>query len=198
MSILTPLPPSQPDPASPFGIEQNINIRTIDDYLGRNDAVYRDVRMMFDTADFTAMGGSSDIMKTIEGFKIASYPLIGTLPPIPIRGAYRGESLFEVSWGAGMGITEVIPRYQRSMQFLEEVFPRDKAIFLMCNAGGYASFAKALLVFLGWDPSRLYNIGGIGGYTGAKSVDLITTDEDGNRVYHLWRAERIIIDFEKM
>ena len=31
-----------------FGIDKNINEKTIDDYLGRDDSVYRDMRMLKD------------------------------------------------------------------------------------------------------------------------------------------------------
>ena len=38
-----------------FGIDQNINEETIDQYLGRSDSVYRDMRMLEDPGDYEAI-----------------------------------------------------------------------------------------------------------------------------------------------
>ena len=35
------------------------------------------------------------------------------------------------------------------MDILEYLFPKDKFIFIMCGAGGYANFTKQMLVSLG-------------------------------------------------
>jgi hypothetical protein len=35
-----------------YGIDKNINERTIDNYLHRSDVVYRDVRMLEDSASW--------------------------------------------------------------------------------------------------------------------------------------------------
>ena len=42
-----------------LGIDKNINEATIDKYLGRSDAVYRDVRMLKDPGDYEAIGGDA-------------------------------------------------------------------------------------------------------------------------------------------
>ena len=42
----------------------------------------------------------------------------------------------------------------------------------MCGAGGYAGQAKTLLVHLGWNADKLYNIGGFWNYTGDRAVQL--------------------------
>ena len=39
-----------------LGIDKNINESTIDKYLGRADAVYRDVRMLKDPGNYEAIG----------------------------------------------------------------------------------------------------------------------------------------------
>ena len=53
-----------------FSIDKNINMNTIDNYLNLPDVVYRDVRMLFDPANFADIGGDADLSSTIEGFKI--------------------------------------------------------------------------------------------------------------------------------
>lgn len=42
-----------------MGIDKNINETNIDQYLGRDDAVYRDMRMLVDDANYEAIGGDS-------------------------------------------------------------------------------------------------------------------------------------------
>ena len=60
------LPAPEVDTESQFGVDANINISNIDDWLGRDDAVYRDMRMLFDPADYAAIGGEADLTRTIN------------------------------------------------------------------------------------------------------------------------------------
>ena len=145
------LPPPQEDAGSQFGVDININMDTIDDYLGREDVAYRDVRMLFDHADYGAIGGEADLSRTIQGFRVVPYPYLATLAALPVSGAYQGDTLFTVEWNDDGTIASVRENYQESMLVLEDLFPRDKAIFLMCGGGGYAGMMKALLLELGWE-----------------------------------------------
>ena len=158
------LPAPEPDETNMFGVDKNININTLDEYLGRDDVVYRDVRMLFDPADYAAIGGNSDLASTVEGFRIVPYP------------------------------------YLESMLVLEDCFPKDKPIFLMCGGGGYAGMTKSLLIFLGWDPELLYNVGGNWEYQGNHGVELIEYSEDasGNDYFCTWRADYALIDFSRL
>ena len=167
------LPAPQTDEGSQFGVDKNINMETIDSYLGREDVAYRDVRMLFDPADYAAIGGEADLTRTIEGFKIVPYPYLATLAQLPVEGAYDGNCLFTVVWTAEGEVVSAESNYRESMMILEELFPKDKAIFLMCGGGGYAQMTKELLVFLGWDESKLYNIGANWTYTGDHAPELI-------------------------
>ena len=53
---------------SQFGIDKNINESTIDRYLGRDDAVYRDLRMLKDPGNYEAIGGDSYLSGFIDCF----------------------------------------------------------------------------------------------------------------------------------
>lgn len=194
------LPRADPDPESDYGIDRAINIAAIDEWLGRDDVAYRDVRMLFDPADFASIGGDSDLTATVEGFKVVPFPLLATLPPLPVAGAYDGPAAWVVEWADDGGIASVGPAYWESMQLLEDLFPKDKAIFLMCGAGAYAAFAKQLLIHLGWDDGKIYNIGGFWSYAGARKVDLIVSskDTDDGRLCLSWRADVAPIDFARM
>ena len=91
--------------------------------------------MLFDPADYAAIGGEADLTRTIEGFKIVPFPYIAALPVLPVSGAYNGDCLFTVTWNESGAIASAEANYMESMRFLEELFPKDKAIFLMCCGG---------------------------------------------------------------
>ena len=194
------LPAAAPDSNSQFGVDKNINIDTIDNWLDRDDVAYRDVRMLFDPADYAAIGGDADLSRTIEGFKIVPYPFIATLPQLPVSGAYEGCCLFTAEWADDGTLVSAKANYEESITVLEELFPKDKAIFLMCGGGGYSGMMKSLLIYLGWDAAKLYNIGGNWEYKGNRSLELIVYPEDakGNKVYATWRADYAYIDFSHL
>ena len=195
-----PLPAPEEDADSQFGVDKNINMSTIDGYLGRDDVVYRDMRMLFDPADFGAIGGEADLSRTIEGFKIVPYPYLGTLSSLPVANAYEGETLFDVTWNADGSIAGAGENYAESMMILEELFPKDKPIFLMCGGGGYAGMTKRLLIFLGWDENLLYNVGGNWEYKGENGLELIVYPEDAQdeNICATWRADYAYIDFSRL
>ena len=194
------LPPPETDASSEFGVDVNINMETIDQYLDREDVAYRDVRMLFDPADYAAIGGEADLSRTIRGFRVVPYPYIATLSALPVEGAYAGDTLFTVEWNSDGTIASVRENYQESMLVLEDLFPRDKAIFLMCGGGGYAGMMKTLLLELGWDEGLLYNIGGNWTYTGENGLELIVYPEDAEEenIYATWRADYAYIDFSRL
>lgn len=195
-----PLPLPEIDEGAAFGVDKNINQNTIDEWLGRDDVAYRDVRMLFDPARFDEIGGEADLDKTIEGFKVVPYPYLATLQSMPVSQAYDGDKLFDVVWTDDGHVKTAEPVYQESMMILEELFPKDKAIFLMCGGGGYANMTRELLVSLGWDETKVYNIGANWEYKGAHAVELIVYPEekDDNKIYASWRADYAYIEFSRL
>lgn len=195
-----PLPAPQTDENSQFGVDKNINMDTIDQYLSREDVAYRDVRMLFDPANYAAIGGEADLTRTITGFKIVPYPYLATLSQLPVEGAYSGSCLFNVVWTEDGKVESAQANYIESVQIMEELFPKDKAIFLMCGGGGYAQMTKELLIYLGWDEALLYNIGANWTYTGKNALELIIypEDADGQKTYATWRADYAYIVFDKL
>ena len=194
---LIPLPDAFPDPADSFGIDRSINMTTIDRYLGRSDVAYRDVRMLEDPADFAAIGGNPVLDRTLEGFRIVPFPSLGCMPLLAVAGAYGGPSLFDVEWGSdNRTVISARPLYQEALAILDELFPKHKAVFLMCGGGGYASLTRALLIHLGWDERRVYNIGGNWDYCGARGLSLVSYDSDGQPSFRRWRADYALIEFD--
>lgn len=189
------LPAADPDPESQFFVDSNVNVDTIDGYLDLEGVVYRDMRLFDDPARYEAIGGNSKLAMMIRGFKVVPYPWIGTLDELPVEGKYDGPRLFDVEWGENLAVRSAKANYTQSMQVLEELFPKDKAIILMCGGGGYAGMMRQLLIHLGWDAEKLYNIGGEWAYGGDNLVQLISYADPDRPEYYLWRADIADIDF---
>jgi len=194
------LPPPDVDSNSIFGVDKNINMNTIDNYLGRDDVAYIDVRMLFDPADFAAIGGEADLTRTIQGFKIVPYPFIATLTQLPVSGAYNGPCLYTLTWDENGNIASATPNFNETEMILNELFPKNKAIFFMCGGGGYSGMMKSLLIHLGWDENLLYNTGANWSYTGKNTLELAVYPEDagGDKIYATWRADYATIDFSRL
>ncbi len=197
---LEPLPPAETDAESGIGIDKNINMSNIDNYLDREDVAYRDVRLFFDPAAYEEIGGNADISQVIDGFLVIPYPYISTIGPLPVSGAYEGLSLFNVEWTEDSQVASITPNYLESEMILEEMFPKDKNIFLMCGGGGYSMWMKNILIHSGWDADKVYNVGGEWTYEGNRSQEIIIYPEfaDGDKIYATWRAEYAYIPFEKL
>lgn len=170
-----------------MGIDKNINEATIDQYLGRDDAVYRDMRMLVDEANYENIGGDSYLSGYVEGFEAVPYPLIVNVEGLPeaVGQSYTGPTLFTHNDDG------YVANYEESMGVLEYFFPKDKKIFLMCGGGGYAGMMKAMLVALGWDESQIYNVGGYWYYDGEHNVKVKDGDE-----FQFWKVPYHEIKFE--
>jgi len=191
---LEPLPPPEPD-GGPFGVDVNINMTTIDDFLNRPDVAYVDMRMLYDPARFEAIGGDPNLSRTLPGYRIVPYPFLATLSAMPVENAYEGLTLYDVVWGENE-ITSISANYAESELILNELFPKDKVIFIMCGGAGYSALTRALLVHLGWDENKIYSTGGNWYYEGNESVDL--TVNGNNQKIATWRANYAFIDFDKL
>jgi rhodanese-related sulfurtransferase len=83
------------------------------------------------------------------------------------------------------------------MSIIEEIFPKDKVIFLMCGGGGYAGMTKNFLVSLGWDENKIYNTGGYWFYKGEHSIN-VKKEIDGKVTYDFESVPYHNIDFESL
>ena len=176
-----------------LGIDKNINEETIDQYLNRDDAVYRDMRMLIDEADYEAIGGDSYLSGFVKGFEVVPYPYLCNVEGLPeaVGTPYEGETLFTHDED---GYRE---NYEESMTILESLFPKDKYIFLMCGGGGYAGMTKNLLVALGWDENKIYNVGGYWYYHGNNNVE-VKYEKDGETYYNFALVNYHDIDFDTL
>lgn len=177
-----------------LGIDKNINEETIDKYLGRSDSVYRDVRMLKDPGNYEAIGGDSYLSGFVKGFEVIPLPYLIPVSGLPkeVGDTYKGKTLFSVDEKG-----KYTANYEESMEILEYYFPKDKNIFLMCGGGGYAGMTKKLLVSLGWDADKIYDVGGYWFYNGKNKVQVKTKVKD-KTVYEFWKVNYHDIDFDNL
>ena len=192
----SPLPSPVPESGlrgEQFGIDANINEATIDQYLGRSDTVYRDMRMLKDEAEYEAIGGDAWLSGIVEGFEVVPYPYLVNVEGLPpeVGNSYSGNTLFTHDES---GYTA---NYMESMDILEYLFPKDKNIILMCGGGGYAGMTKNMLGELGWDTARIYNAGGYWFYEGSHSIP-IKREENGETFYDFHKLNYHYIDFTSL
>lgn len=178
-----------------LGIDKNINEATIDAYLGRSDAVYRDVRMLEDPGNYEAIGGDSKLSGFVRGFEIVPFPYIVNVAGLPeaVGSTYTGPTLFRRHSDGSL-----TANYEESLNILEGLFPKDKVIFLMCGGGGYSGMLKQLLVDLGWDEEKIYDVGGYWFYEGKNNVEVKRVLPDGSVVYDFYKVPVHEIDFERL
>lgn len=174
-----------------LGIDKNINESNIDEYLGRSDSVYRDMRMLKDPGNYEAIGGDSALSGFVNGFEVVPLPYIVNVTGLPeaVGDTYTGPTLFTNNNG------EYIANYVESFDVLGALFPKDKIIFLMCGGGGYAGMMKNLLVSLGYDGSKIYNVGGFWNYDGENLVSTKHENGRGETVYDFYKVPYHDIDF---
>ena len=177
-----------------LGIDKNINEETIDNYLNRSDAVYRDMRMLKDPGNYEAIGGDSYLSGFVKGFEVVPYPYLTAVKGLPeeVGDSYTGKTLFTQLENGNYKAN-----YKESLEFLEYYFPKDKVIFLMCGGGGYAGMTKSLLVSLGWDGSKIYNVGGYWFYNGENNVS-IKNKVGEETTYDFWKVVYHDIDFASL
>ena len=173
-----------------LGIDKNINEETIDNYLGREDSVYRDMRMLKDPGNYEAIGGDSYLSGIVKGFEVVPYPYLTEVKGLPkeVGDSYKGKTLFTLEEDGTYKAN-----YKESLDILEHLFPKDKNIFLMCGGGGYAGMTKQLLVSLGWDENKIYNVGGYWYYNGKNNIQIKNNDK-----YDFWKVTYHDIDFKNL
>ena len=189
-----PMPEVSEGQRGELGIDKNINEKNIDQYLGRTDSVYRDMRMLEDPANYEAINGDRYLSGLVEGFEVVPFPYLTNVTGLPeeVGNTYSGKVLFTQDDKG-----EYKANYEESMQLLEDLFPKDKKIFLMCGGGGYAGMTKSMLVKLGWDTTKIYVVGGYWYYDGEHNVQ-IKQGEGDKATYSFWKVPYHDINFDKL
>lgn len=177
-----------------LGIDKNINEKTIDKYLNRDDSVYFDMRMLVDEASYENIGGDSYLSGFVKGFEVIPFPLIVNVTGLPeeVGDSYQGKTLFTLNEDG-----KYIANYKESLEFLEYYFAKDKYIFLMCGGGGYSGMMKKMLISLGWDENKIYVTGGYWFYEGNNKVTVKNTSSKEVN-YDFWKVTYHDIDFKNL
>ena len=133
----------------------SINSTNLHEYLNREDVIYIDLR---DYSDYAK--------KHLRNFECVPYFAF----------------LFDAAAGTegkpqlfGGDVAAPVATYEESVELMEVLFPKDATIFFMCQSGGRVKQCITLLESLGWDTSKIYNVGGMGQYTSDALVE-VTTD----------------------
>lgn len=189
-----PLPEVTGGERGMLGIDKNVNEETLDNYLGYEGIVYRDMRMLKDPGNYEAIGGDSYLSGFVKGFEVVPYPLLTEVKGLPeaVGDSYKGKTLFSVDKNGNY-----VANYKESMEYLEYYFPKDKVIFLICGGGGYAGMTKSLLASLGWDENKIYDVGGYWFYNGKNNVEVKQT-KNGKVTYDFWKVTYHDIDFDSL
>ena len=137
----------------------SITSENLDQYLGRNDVVYIDLRDYNDYA--------KKHFKNFEAFPF--FALVWN------ENANTDETLVQLYGGP---IEETTAVYTASESIINSMFPKDKTIFLMCQSGGRVAMMMQILEDNGYDMSKIYNIGGLAQYTDSMYTDYITNTEE--------------------
>ena len=202
-SCSKPLPNANPDPENRFGVDRNINIKNIDEWLGRNDVAYIDLRMLVDPGDFKKIGGDPVLSGTIKNFEVVPYPYIANLTGLPPQVAetqYCGPTLFTLTWDEQGKIKSIKANYRESEMIIDDIFPRNKGIFLLCGGGGYSGFMRSFLVKMGYDPNKIFVLGGFWTYRGSNTLH-IKVASGGANVYEYNAFHRLkyhMINFDEL
>ena len=188
-----PVPELSEGQRGELGIDKNVNESTIDEYLNRSDAVYRDLRMLKDPGNYEAIGGDSYLSGFVDGFEVVPFPYIVNVTGLPeaVGGTYAGPTLFRQHSDGSY-----TANYAESMDIIEGLFPKDKVIFLMCGGGGYSGMMKNMLVKLGWDENKIYDVGGYWFYEGHNAVQVKRVLDNGEVVYDFYKVPYHEIEFE--
>lgn len=178
------IPPAQPDANNALGMDMNINVNTIDEWLDIEDVAYRDLRVLTDTEP----GG------IVRGFEVVPYTFLAG------EAGQEGQRLFDITLDQTGAIASVKANYIESNAIINDLFPQGAPIFLMCGDGEYAAAARALLIELGYDEALLYNLGGYDEYVqgeGENQIE-IRAEAEGVEYNAFHRMNYRYIDFSQL
>ena len=129
----------------------------------------------------------------VEGFEAIPFPLVVNVTGLPeeVGETYTGKTLYTLTEDG-----KYQANYEESKEILEYYFPKNKNIFLMCGGGGYAGMMKTMLIELGWDEDKIYNVGGYWYYEGDHNISVKKENKDGSISYDFWKVTYHDIDFD--
>ena len=142
-----------------------VNTLNLDEYMFREDVQYVDVR----TLDDINQDGY------IAGFQfIPFYSLIGSF--LPNESLYQMKNVGNIAAGQIGGF---VAQYEEAESIINQLFSKNKYIFIVSQAGSESAYLINLLIQLGYDGDLLYNVGGVTGSPGVTAYK----DVEGSKYY---------------
>ena len=162
--------PSKANATDTAALTSPINTLNIDEYMFRDDVQYVDVR----TFDDISQDGY------IAGFQfIPFYSLIASF--LPSESLYQMKNV-KLESGDTVHAGQVggfVAQYEESESIINQLFAKNKYIFIVSQAGSESAYLINLLIQLGYDGNLLYNIGGVTGSPGVTAYK----DTTNNKYY---------------
>jgi len=183
------------DKATRYGADcSSINKDNLEEYLGRSDVYYVDVRNSTAVGTFYRKSATGTFKKVVvnnkdtyveiaQGEEVAAtdrYEAYQQLDPSTYSGAhlkgFGNVEFFAYVYDSSANHSgkqlfykgedgRFVPRYATSVATLEALFPKDKTLFIMCQSGGRVVTLMQLLDQFGWNMENVYNVGGMSSYT---------------------------------
>ena len=152
--------PAKSTPTETSTITTPINATNLDKYLFRDDVQYVDLREY----DLIAKTGH------IAGFEfIPFHSLIASFRDERTLYKMKDSQDENGKWTYAGTIGGFYPQYNESKQLIKSLFDSEKYIFFVSHAGSESTYMINLLIQLGYDGNKLYNICGISGTEGGAS-----------------------------
>ncbi len=157
--LLEELPAPRTEEGNYAADASSINATNLYNYMGRNDVTYIDLR---DYEDYAR--------KHLKNFEVIPYFAL-----IFNENAGKDDAMVQLFSGTP---EEPVAVYQSSEAILNELFPKDETLFLMCQSGGRVAMMMEILEEYGYDMNKVYNVGGLGQFTDAGFESYITDTEE--------------------
>lgn len=153
------LPKAQTEEKNYATDKSGVNATNLHEFLGRSDVIYIDLR---DYQDYAK--------KHLKNFEVI--PFFGS---IYNEKAHEDATMVQLYGGTP---EEPVAIYESSEALINALFPKDKTIFLMCQSGGRVVMMMKILDKLGYDMTKIYNVGGMGQFTATEYEPFTTNTEE--------------------
>lgn len=159
--------PSKKNNQSVAIVDSGVNTSNIDEYLFRDDVIYVDLRPY----SWVAKDGH------IAGFSF--YPFYDLIAHRNYTDRlFMMDTVYSEDGNKIIGgeVGTFTPNFIESEIVINNIFPKDKYIFAISQSGLESCYFLNLLIQLGYDSSKLYNIGGFSISTGFDNLAYISIE----------------------
>lgn len=172
--------------------DSSVTTLNIDNYLFREDSIYVDLRpYSWVIKDGHIAGFSFYPFYEMIASRKSSDARLFTMSKVEL------EDGSEIPGGA---VGTFTPNYVESEEFINDLFPKDKYIFAISQSGLECTYFLSLLLQLGYDGCKLYNVGGFGVGTGFDNIAYTNIDNPKYLVagnINVSNSEDINLNFNK-